>query len=99
MPHNEGLKATVVRLDHVVLEKNLFGRHDAFIFEGQSDRPVETFNDVRIGIENDWIALMLQVAPGSNAPDADDTVLMCERSGNTLYWYKIKYEYAVKTDE
>ena len=34
MPHNEGIKATVVRVDSVLLEPNLFGGIDAKVFAG-----------------------------------------------------------------
>ena len=52
MPHNVGVKATVTRLEQVVLEKNLFGGYDAYIYADDSDTPTETVSNIRIGVEN-----------------------------------------------
>lgn len=95
MPHNEGIKVTVVRVDSVLLEPNLFGGIDAKVFAGNSDEPVEVFTNVRIAIEDPALRKKLNLEKWSPAyPTPDDIVLSCRPLGELIEWYKVKYEYA-----
>lgn len=99
MPHNEGIKATVVRVDSVILEPNLFGGIDAKVFAGNSDEPSEVFPNVRISIEVEALRKKLNLEKWSPAyPTPDDTVLSCKCSGEMIEWYKVTYEYTDQTN-
>ena len=100
MPHNEGIKATVLRVDAVILEPNLFGRIDAKVFTGNSDEPSEVFPNVRISIADPVLRKKVNVEKSSPSyPVPDDIVLLCIRSGELLEWFKVTYEYADQTNE
>ena len=95
MPHNEGMKATVVRVDSVILAPNLFGGIDAKVFAGNSDDPSEVFPNVRISIEDPALRKKLHLEKWAPSyPMEDDTVLSCKCSGELIEWYKVTYEYA-----
>ena len=99
MPHNEGIKATVVRVDSVILEPNLFGGINAKVFIGNSDEPSEVFPNVRISIADPELRKKLSLEKWSPSyPMPDDTVLSCTRSGELIEWYKVTYEYADQTN-
>jgi len=99
MPHNEGIKATVVRVDSVILEPNLFGGIDAKVFIGNSDEPSEVFPNVRISIAAPELRKKLSLEKWSPSyPMPDDTVLSCSCSGELIEWYKVTYEYADQTN-
>lgn len=100
MPHNEGIKATVVRVDSVILEPNLFGGIDAKVFTGNSDEPSEVFPNVRISIKDPALRKKLNLEKWSPSyPVPEDTVLSCLCSGELIEWYKVTYEYTDQTDE
>ena len=100
MPHNVGVKATVTRLDQVVLAKNLFGGYDAFIYADDSDTPTETVSNIRIGVENPAAREKLNLERWLPCyPNVDDVLFVCEYSGGVLYWYKVVYAYDNKTNE
>lgn len=99
MPHNEGIKATVVRVDSVILAPNLFGGIDAKVFTGNSDEPSEVYPNVRISIEDPDLRKKLGLEKWSPSyPMPDDTVLSCLCSGELIEWYKVTYEYADQTN-
>lgn len=99
MPHNEGIKATVVRVDSVILEPNLFGGIDAKVFTGNSDEPSEVFPNVRISIGVEALRKKLNLEKSSPSyPVPDDTVFLCGCSGELIEWYKVTYEYTGQTN-
>ena len=99
MPHNEGVTASVSRIDNIIIQRNLFGGYDALLFQDSSDDPTEIFRDVRIGVENGEIREMIGADKWNPCyPLTEDIVLFCERSAGTLYWYKVKYAYDNQTN-
>ena len=93
MPHAIGVHAIVTRMDDIVIRDNMFGGKDAFIFADSSNNPTEVLPNVQMAIVDPVIRAKLGVSGhGGCYPDVDDILLMCERIGNTLNWYKITYE-------
>lgn len=100
MPHNVGVTAKVTRLEQVVLEKNLFGGYDAFLFADDSDKPSETFPNIRVGVEDPAVRSKLGLEKWSPCyPNVDDALIVCEQSGGVLYWYRVSYAFDNKTNE
>lgn len=99
MPHNEGIKATVIRVGSVILEPNLFGEIDAKVFTGNSDEPSEVFPNVIISIEDPELRKKLNLEKWTTSyPMPEDTVLSCGYSGELIEWYKVTYEYTDQTN-
>lgn len=91
MPHGAGIKATVTRLDSVILLRNIFDGYDAMIYPEDGDEP-ETVPNVRVGIVDPWIRNKVGVDTcGGAYPNEDDVLLWCERSGEYINWYRITY--------
>lgn len=94
MPHNEGLKATVIRLSQVLFERNIFGGTGATIFADASDNHTDVV-DVGVDVRDPETRRILGLEGWCPACITDEDVLLyCERSGDALYWYKVTYEYS-----
>lgn len=94
MPHNEGVKATVERLDAVVFGRNLFGGLDAYIYKDGREKP-ETVSRIGIAISDPWIRNKLGLdGCGAAYPTDEDVLLWCERFGEDIKWYRVTYEYS-----
>lgn len=99
MPHNQGIKAIIERLDMVVFDRNLFGGFDARIYTDDSDDPQEVAY-VAISIEDPWIRNKIGVDGYRGATITDEDVLLwCERAGEYVKWYKVTYEYSNETNQ
>lgn len=94
MPHNEGVKATVERLDAVVFDRNLFGGFDAYIYKDGCEKP-ETVSRIGIAISDPWIRNKLGLdGCGGAYPTDEDVLLWCERFGEDIKWYRVTYGYS-----
>ena len=92
MPHNDGIKAQVERLDQVIFSTSFFGESDVRIFLN-SDTP-EEISGVVIDIDDAWIRGKLCVTSDTGATVTDEDVLLwCERVGDTIRWYRVTYHY------
>lgn len=96
MPHNEGITATVTRLDQVIFARNLFGGFDARVFMDGEEEPRETIHAMIAVTDPDTRAMLGLDGCGSAYPMEDDVLLWCERSGKYINWYKVTYELAGK---